>query len=142
MVFCGAYCACEDCARARPPEIINDGCSQASATSVAAASSDPVPLRPAKRPASADETTVAKRPACKRPAAASDGLRFKVVHRQRPEHRVEAYVLGGTGMKFIVGVTKAARDDYFEIISQLGAEMRSGSLDPRCARERLRELMD
>ena len=75
-------------------------------------------------PAAKRPSANAKEPLAKRPAANLGDI--KVVHRAKPEPKVEAYIMEKG--KFVVSLAKRKTDTYHNIINELANEMRDGKV--------------
>ena len=149
VICCGVRCRCPLCT---PAEEIDS--SQGSATSMAAAQAEPVVAsrggqkRLAREMRGDDAEPVMHKPAgfiYKKPAAANLSKKpgpssnaFKVVHRQSPAARAEAYIMHNN--KFLTGMTRAKSESYHTAATQVAAELESGALLPDAARKRIHEL--
>jgi len=95
----------------------------------------------AKRPAAAPPAKkhpAASPPAMKRPAA-SHICQFKVVRRDNPEERKQAYIMNGK--KYVIGLTHRVCNNYLQVIEQVRDELENAAIvGNEAAKRRVSEL--
>ena len=158
--FCSALCKCPDCkpvpdlvdlqspARSSPPGSPN---SARSVTSMVAAGSAEIvdPARGGhKRAAVQMASCIGKGHAAKRPAAAPPAMKrpaashicqFKVVRRDNPEERKQAYIMNGK--KYVIGLTHRVCNNYLQVIEQVRDELENAAIvGNEAAKRRVSEL--
>ena len=148
VICCAVRCQCPACRE--PEDVAASQSSTASLTSQAARQAEQVPAarggqKRAAQLANMDPCDeVSKKPAArisqKKPAnhTAGVGNQFKIVHRQTPPQRAEAYIKHNS--RFLCGISRAISDKYFTATRALVAELVAGTTQPADARERLHEL--
>jgi len=155
VIFCGVLCQCPEC---KKPTLVG---SPSSVTSALAAERNPVtakrggqkqralaPRAPLTKKPSLCLEVVPAAPTMKRPAAVIEDrvvpfthklpTHFKVVHRQHPPTRAEAYIMQNG--KFLCGLTRKRSAAYYDVAVKVSVELAMGSLKPESARQRLQEL--